>query len=152
MHANSHTSRTCTSNLKHQANNLQFKGLTGIKGHILSLSSPRRSSLTPLKRGRRSWWGVLRVKPRPCVTRTILPVWVCVCVCVLYVHWLHPCVGTRGRTLASSTQVLHTSWTIPLCHRRVCLPSCYQTLWSSVVDYVMFRILDCAAAIKHLNQ
>lgn len=142
MHQNSHTSRACTSN----PNNLRFKGLTGIKGHILSLSSPRRSSLTPLKRGRRSWWGVLRVKPRPCVTRTILPVRVCVCVCVLCVHWLHPCVDMRGWTLSSSTQVLHTSWIISLCHRKVCLPSCNQTLCRPFYHRPVWWIMLCSGS------
>lgn len=86
-------SHTCTPVLKHQENNLQFKGLTWIRGHILSLSSQRRSSLTPLKKSRISWWGVLRVKRRPCVTRTILPVYVCLCV--------------RGWTSASSISFPH---------------------------------------------
>lgn len=93
-------SHTCMLVLKHQENNLQFKGLAWIRGHILSLSSQRRPSLTPLKRSRISRWGVLRVKRRPCVTRTILPVYVCVCVCV--------CTeGMRGWTSASSISFPH---------------------------------------------
>lgn len=88
-------SHTCMPILRHQENNLQFKGLTWSKGHILSLSSQRRSSLTPLKRGRTSWWGVLRVKRRPCVTRTILPV----CVCA---HWGHEGVDTTIFNLGPS--------------------------------------------------
>lgn len=129
-------SHTCMPNLKHQENNLQFKGLTWTKGHILSLSSQRRSSLTPLKRGRTSRWGVLRVKQRPCVTRTILPVCVCVCVCT---------EGTRGWISSSSVPGLPTSWIISPCQSSFCLPAYWIKYLKSIV---CICVSDCVSTLN----
>lgn len=92
-----------------QKKNMWFKGPAGVKGHILSVSCEQRSSLTPLKRGRTSQWGVLRVKPRPCVATTVLPISMNVCLCE-YVG-----VGGGGPHMGPHSDALTwfcTSWNV----------------------------------------
>ncbi len=64
-------------------NNLQFKGLTWVKGHILSQSSQRRSSLTPFEEG-----SYIMVGSPACQMKTLCNkdhpscLFLCVCACV----------------------------------------------------------------------